>query len=170
MKTIQKRWLPLFLLAAVTFLFPACEGNNPSINGGGGEDTSGLITLKMRNSENGETKISFGAGYFMINKANNFDEYYIAGGQGGIIEFCDMGTKKLSAIKTVPTSGWAREVAVTPNHRYVIRNNYSQWNSDIQGHEQKVAYLKLYVVDYITSTTGGIIGAEVQYCEWTPEQ
>ena len=160
MKTIQKRWLPLFLLAAVTFLFPACEGNNPSSNGGGGEDTSGLIILKMRNSENGETTISIGDGYFYINKANNFarDYYYDS------IEFCDMGTKKLSAIKTVPTSGWAKEVAVIPNHRYVIRKNY------IPGYEQKVAYLKLYVVDYITSTSGSIIGAEVQYCEWTPEQ
>ena len=168
MKTIQKRWLPLFLLAAVTFLFPACEGNNPSSNGGGGEDTSGLITLKMRNRENGETTISIGDSYFMINEANNFKKCY--NGSMNIVEFCDMGTKKLSAIKTVPTSGWAEEVAVIPNHRYVIRNNYSQWNSDLQRNEQKVAYLKLYVVDYITSTSGSIIGAEVQYCEWTPEQ
>ena len=168
MKTIQKRWLPLFLLAAVMFLFPACEGNDPSSNGGGGEDTSGLITLKMRNSENGETMIHIGGGYFMMNKANNFANY---GSYGNVnTEFCDMGTKKLSAIKTVPTSGWAKEVAVIPNHRYVIRNNYSQWNSDIQGNEQKVAYIKLYVVDYTTNTSGGIIGAEVQYCEWTPEQ
>ena len=159
MKTIQKRWLPLFLLAAVTFLFPACEGNNPSTNGGGGEDTSGLITLKMRNVENGETTISVGDNYFRINKANNFIS---SDGFGGMIEFCDMGTKKLSAIKTVPTSGWAGEVAVIPNHRYVIRNNF--WNSS------EVAYLKLYVVDYITSTSNVIIGAEVQYCEWTPEQ
>jgi len=165
MKTIQKRWLPLFLLAALTFLFPACEKNNSSVDGSsGGEDTSGMITLKMRNSENGETKIYIGNSCFWINNANNFCGY-------SGIEFCDMGTKKLSAIKTLPTSGWAREVAVTPNHRYVIRNNnYSQWNSDIQGYEQKVAYLKLYVVDYTTNTSGGIIGAEVQYCEWNPEQ
>lgn len=168
MKTIQKKWLPLFLLAAVTFLFPACEGNNPSINGGGGEDTSGLITLKMRNGGNGGTTIYLGGGYFMINNANNFDNY---GASGNVnTEFCDMGTKKLSAIKTVPTSGWAKEVAVTPNHRYVIRNNYEQWNNDINGYEDKVSYLKLYVVDYITSTSSVIIGAEVQYCEWTPEQ
>lgn len=163
MKTIQKRWLPLFLLAAVTFLFPACEGNNPSINGGGGEDTSGLITVKMRNRDNnGTTEISVGGVY--INSANNFCSFYSG------VQFCDMGTKKLSAIKTVPTSGWAREVAVTPNHRYVIRYEGTIWNSDLQRNEQKVAYLKLYVVDYITSTSGSIIGAEVQYCEWTPEQ
>ena len=164
MKTIQKRWLPLFLLAAVMFLFPACEGNDPSSNGGGGEDTSGLITVKMRNSDNGKTQIYIGGGSFYINNANNFAI------NGYTTEFCDMGTKKLSAIKTVPTSGWAKEVAVIPNHRYVIRNNYIQWNNSDQESEQKVAYLKLYVVDYITSTTGVIIGAEVQYCEWTPEQ
>lgn len=168
MKTIQKRWLPLFLLAALTFLFPACEKNNSSVDGSsGGEDTSGLITVKMRNSENGETTILVGGGYFYINKANNFAN---SGYGNANTEICDMGTKKLSAIKTVPTSGWAREVAVTPNHRYVIRNEYTQWNSSIQGTEQKVAYLKLYVVDYTTNTSGGIIGAEVQYCEWTPEQ
>ena len=164
MKTIQKRWLPLFLLAALTFLFPACEKNNSSVDGSsGGEDTSGMITLKMRNSDNGETTISIGNGNFWINNANNFCGY-------SSIRFCDMGTKKLSAIKTVPTSGWAGEVAVTPNHRYVIRNEYTIWNGSIQVYEQKVAYLKLYVVDYTTNTSGGIIGAEVQYCEWTPEQ
>ena len=169
MKTIQKRWLSLFLLAAVTFLFPACEGNNTSLNDGGGEDTSGLITVKMRNSDNGKTIISVGDGhgYFYINSANNFD---FGSYSSSDVQFCDMGTKKLSAIKTVPTSGWAREVAVTPNHRYVIRNEYTQWNSSIQGDEQKVAYLKLYVMDYTTSTSGSIIGAEVQYCEWNPEQ
>ena len=165
MKTIQKRWLPLFLLAAVTFLFPACEKNNSSVDGSsGGEDTSGLITVKMRNRDNGTTEIPVGVGYFYINSANNFYSGYSG------VQFCDMGTKKLSAIKTLPTSGWAREVAVTPNHRYVIRNEYTQWNSSIQGDEQKVAYLKLYVMDYTTSTSGSIIGAEVQYCEWTPEQ
>ena len=165
MKTIQKRWLSLFLLAALTFLFPACEKNNSSVDGSsGGEDTSGLITVKMRNRDNGTTEIPVGGGDFYINNANNFCSAYSG------IQFCDMGTKKLSAIKTLPTLGWAKEVAVIPNHRYVIRSEYSQWNSDIQGYEQKVAYLKLYVVDYITSTTGVIIGAEVQYCEWTPEQ
>ena len=161
--------MSLFLLAAVTFLFPACEKNNSSVDGSsGGEDTSGMITLKMRNSDNSSTteiSVSGGyGGYFYINSANNFCSGYSG------IQFCDMGTKKLSAIKTVPTSGWAREVAVTPNHRYVIRYEYTIWNSDLQRNEQKVAYLKLYVVDYITSTSGSIIGAEVQYCEWTPEQ
>lgn len=165
MKTIQKRWLSLFLLAALTFLFPACEKNNSSVDGSsGGEDISGLITVKMRNSDNGTTEIPVGVGYFYINSANNFRSGYSG------VQFCDMGTKKLSAIKTLPTSGWAREVAVTPNHRYVIRYEYTIWNSDLQRNEQKVAYLKLYVVDYTTNTSGSIIGAEVQYCEWTPEQ
>ena len=165
MKTIQKRWLPLFLLAALTFLFPACEKNKSSVDGSsGGEDTSGMITLKMRNRDNGETTISVGGGYFWINSANNFYSDYHN------VQICDMGTKKLSAIKTLPTSGWAKEVAVIPNHRYVIRNEYTLWNGSLQEYEQKVAYLKLYVVDYITSTSGSIIGAEVQYCEWTPEQ
>jgi hypothetical protein len=168
MKTIQKRWLPLFLLATVTFLFPACEGNNPSIDGG--DDTSGLITVKMRNKDYGDTSIPLNSRTIRIDDANNFYGMRSDGYETDYVKFCDMGTKKLSAIKTVPTSGWARKVAVTPNHSYVVRNEYSEWNSDLQRNEQKVAYLKLYVVDYITSTSGGIIGAEVQYCEWNPEQ
>lgn len=160
MKTIQKMWLPLFLLVAVTFLFPACEGNNPSSNDGGGEDTSGMITLKMRNSENGETTIRLESGDVFITSANNFSSSYEYASK---IEFSDMGTKKLSSIESVPTSGWASEVAVTPKHRYVIHNKYLR--SDTL-HK----YYKLYVVDYITSTSSGIIGAEVKYCEWDPNK
>jgi len=167
MKTIQKRWLPLFLLATVTFLFPACEGNSPSINGGGGEDTSGIITVKIRNRDHGDSQVDIKGYKLCIDEANNFygtesGYHYVSDG----VKFCDMGTKKLSAIKTVPTSGWASPVAVIPNHSYIIRCERYDWSNE----KYFASYYKLYVVDYITATSGGIIGAEVQYCEWTPEQ
>ena len=154
MKTIQKRWLPLFLLATVTFLFPACEGNNPD------EDLEGVITIKMRNDNNGRTVVYLTHGDFYITKADNFSEY--SHGYSYYTDFCDMGVKKLSALKTIPTLGYADQVAVIPNHSYVIRAKHLS-NGNIY-------YYKLHVVDYITSTSSGIIGAEVQYCEWTPEQ
>ena len=159
MKTLKMRWLPLFLLAALTFFFPACEKDKSSVDGGSsGEDATGMITLKMRNSENGETTIRLESGDVFITSANNFSSSYEYASK---IEFSDMGTKKLSSIESVPTSGWASEVAVTPKHRYVIHNKYLR--SDTL-HK----YYKLYVVDYTYSTSGGIIGAEVKYGEWDP--
>ena len=167
MKTIQKRWLPLFLLAAVMFLFPACEGNNPD------EDLVGVVTLKMKSGSNegsrfdtgGATSISVAQWLrLIINNANNFkiigDGNGIAGYASG--DIVDMGKKTLSKINTLPSIGWTEETAVLSKHGYIVRGKGPD-DSDYK-------YIKVYVKDFITNTYGGIIGAEVQYCEWTPEQ
>ncbi len=162
MKTIQKRWLPLFLLAAVTFLFPGCQGNDPD------DDLAGVITLKMRNGNyrsGSATNLSvvWGA-YLYIDEDNNFsvhtDGNFAQGyGTGDIV---DMGKKKLSQITTLPSSGWIGKVAVQKKHGYIFRSK--------EPDASEYTYVKLYVVDFITGTSGGIIGAEVQYCEWNPKQ
>ena len=169
MKTIQKRWLPLFLLAAVTFLFPACEGNNPD------EDLVGVVTLKMKSGSNegnrfdtgGATSISVpcnGALDVIINNANNFKIIWDGNGIQGYAsgDIVDMGKKTLSKINALPSAGWTQETAVLPKHGYIVRGKGPD--------ESNYKYIKLYVKDFITNTYGGIIGAEVQYCEWTPEQ
>ena len=157
MKTIQKRWLPLFLLAAVTFLFPACEGNNPD------ENLEGVVTIKMRNESNGNTWINYpgiALSCVHISDANNFAVYL--GDQGQLnAGITDVGMKKLSQVTTLPSTGWVQEIAVQISHSYIYR---------IENYHSENHYLKIYVKDWIKSTSGGIIGAEVQYCEWTPEQ
>ena len=161
------------LLASITFLFPSCNGgtNDPD------EYPEGVITVKMRNYFNGGTSINLESGpsstdepftaYLKIGGDNNF---YITGSYTNDCKICDTGKKSLGAVKTIPTIGWASEVAVIPQHTYVIKiggDHFHGYNSD-NNHEYK--YYKLYVIDYTLDTTGGIIGAEVQYCEWNPEK
>lgn len=157
MKTIQKKWLPLFLLATVTFLFPACEGNNPD------EDLAGVITIKMLNESNGCTWINLpGVSCVAISAANNFVVWQ---GEHGDLNagIADVGRRKLSQITTLPYSGWVHEIAIQLEHCYIYKlENY--------GYNHENHYLKIYVKDWLKNTSGGIIGAEVKYCEWNPEQ
>ena len=149
MNTLKMKCLPLFLLATIGFLFAACKGNEPTQNNS--NDLEGYITLKMRNVDNGNTWLQLpDVSCFHISSANNFQVY--------VGEIVDVGTKNLSKIKSLPTTGWAYEVEVQPKHGYIYK--YDSWN----------IYLKVKVIDFIYSTSGGIIGAEMKYCEWTPEQ
>jgi len=154
MKTLKMKMLPLLLLATISLLFPACDGNNP-VNGND-EDLEGVTTVYMKSGDyrSGNPTLVYpffgqdsnsGSGYFYIDEDNNFF---------GSWDFVDVGKKKLSQITTVPSSGWQRKVAVIPGHGYIINS--------------APTYIKIYVVDWIKNTYGGIIGAEVQYCEWNP--
>lgn len=164
------RWLPLLLLATIGLLFPACEGNNPSQ--GGGADTGDVVTVKMRNIDNGNVQIVLNAGgrtvQLIMDSGNNFFVY--TGQYSDEKGIKDVGEKKLSSIKDVPTTGYASTVAITPKHGYVLRVEPIDVYG-INGHKSLgIYYWKLYVVDYIYDVLGGIIGAEVQYCEWNLEQ
>lgn len=159
MKTIQKKWLSLFLLAAVTFLFPACEGNlnNPD------DDSVNGITIKMRNDYGDEIKVSNGASLY-ISTSNNF---VLSARSGGMV---DVGKKNLNQITKAPSTYPAMQVAVLEGHGYVCR---AEMLSGLEGLETTyfiTKYLKLYVKHYITDIYSNIIGAEVQYCEWDPEE
>ncbi len=146
--------------ALVSFTLTSCDGNDPE---------EGVIILKMRNADNGGTSISCkvgdnSIGYVSINDANNFvcTTYY------GNIELVDAGAKKLGAVTKVPSSGWTYELAVVPGHTYVIKCQERYWDQD-RYKDGETAYYKIYVIDWINgASSGGIIGAEVKYCEWEP--
>ncbi len=112
------------------------------------EDVSdGVVTVKLRNGNNGGGYIRMCERDICISSANNF---YSSWGDG---EFVDMGTKRISQIKSIPTQGWAPEVAVLPGHGYIFRGANSY-------------YGRIYVVGYTESaSSGGIIGAEIKYKE-----
>lgn len=153
------RWLSLLLLTTIGLVFSSCDGNEP-------DDAAGVITLRMRNLDHGNDAIVFNSCYLRISSSNNFvlsknvyeNRYYPT--------ICDAGKKKLSAVKSVPSSGWVNEISVSPGHTYIFRVERYQ-NDNSTG---VFYYMKVYVVDWIESTSGGIIGAEVKYCEWNPEQ
>lgn len=87
---------------------------------------------------------------FMYNN-NNF--------KGGFSGIASVGkVKGLSSIKKIPTTGWAEQVAIMPGYGYVIR----AWHDD---------YIRLYVVQYMENTSGGIMGCTIKYqAPWEPEQ
>ena len=87
-------------------------------------------------------------GYFFISYSNNFY------GGTGTWSFARIGeVSGLGNITTIPNSGFAREVSVEPGYGYVAKN---EKNSDI-------TYVRIYVEDWIISTSGGIMGAEIKY-------
>ena len=153
MKTILKWCLPIFMLAVVSGLFSSCEGNDA--------DDEGVITVKMRNANNGRTEIFLNDNAYVlyIESDNNFyfDRYSGA-------RICDVGAKSLKAVKSVPKSGWTNKAAAISGHSYVIR---CEINSDSSN--KNYSYYKLHVVSSIEGTSGGILGYEVQYCEWNPK-
>lgn len=101
-------------------------------------DPTGTIILSMRNND--DTSLD---GLY-IGKDDNF--------HGNGWDIASLGSMKgLGNISNIPTAGWSDKIAVTPGYGYVAHNSYSD------------EYMRLYVTDYITSTTGGIIGADVKY-------
>ena len=88
--------------------------------------------------------ISIGSDNLYMSYANNFhsDEYIASVGK----------VKGLGEIIKIPTSGFVRVVSVEPSYGYVIQIGK---NSN--------TYARLYVVEWVKSTSGGIIGAKVKY-------
>lgn len=144
MKTNKFNWMAVVLLPLM-FLCTACN-----------EDVSedGVITVILRNGNNGGGYINMYADEIHIDISNNFWSY-----RG---EFVDMGTKSISQIKNIPTQGWASEVAVFPGHGYIFRTQHPK--GDELYWDGLYWYGRIYVVGYIEGTSdGGIIGATIQY-------
>lgn len=104
------------------------------------DDPTGTVSLAMRNQDNGNTRL----GYIYIDDGNNFS--------GSSSYFASIGkVRGLGNVSDIPTSGWASQVAVNPGYGYVAYNG---------GDRQ---FYRIYVEDYIVSTGGGIIGADIKY-------
>ena len=104
-------------------------------------DPEGTIQLSMRDQDNGNTIID----HISINNENF---------SGWETSFTSLGAVRgLGNVVYIPVSGWASRVAVVPGEGYVAYNS------------SKKQFYRIYVMDYIVSTTGGIIGADVKYQE-----
>ena len=128
----------------------------------------GSITIKMRNYDNGWTRIWFVTNfvYLYINSANNFscgnsfdNSYYI--------DIASVGkVSGLGGITAVPDVGWTDEVSVFVGHGYVVRFAEKIWDSDLGEYVYSdYTYTRIFVHDEIISTGGGIIGYTVSYIE-----
>ena len=130
-------------------------------------DPEGTITLSMRNVGNGGTGLDFylsdetHMGWIRIDAGNNFHqpgEY--SNNHYSKIDIARVDANCLGDVTTIPSSGWASLVAVTPGDGYVVRVKGKD-NTPLEG---KTLYCRLYVTSWITAAgTNGIIGAEVKY-------
>lgn len=131
----------LTLCAVVTFSCTSDEPDNPD----NGEiinpdtpvtDPTGTISLSMRDYDNGHTLLD---GSIDIRHENFRGGYFSSFGE----------VSGLGNVSYIPKTGWADRMAVIPGNGYVAYSNGQ--------------YYRIYVVDYATSTLGGIIGADVKY-------
>ena len=92
--------------------------------------------------------------YFSIDKADNLTC------DGDVV--CIGKVAGLGNIRERPEVGWADEAALLPGYGYILRTS-SQYDQDKKPTLDGYNYCRVYVVDYLTSTGGGVIGATVKY-------
>lgn len=130
------------------------------------QDPEGTVVLNMNNgAKNNYYDLGFGESYKIhIDEANNFigESHYVVNpiyGSGSNEIFTEIVTigsvRGLSEVNTIPTTGWSESAAVVPRTGYVVRVKNQSYSYDM--------YARLYVVDYIVGTSGGIIGATIKY-------
>ena len=145
--SIRKNWAMLVCFVIALFAFTTCgNDDDTSSSNKSVPDPEGTILVAMRNSNNGTTYVTPDGcnSYFCIYN-DNF---------AGDFTFATIGKLSgLGNITSIPTNGWANQVAVLQGYGYVAKYEY-------QG---QITYVRIYVDSYLTSTSGGIMGANVKY-------
>ena len=168
MKTNAFKLMAALFVAALSLGFTSCGDDDDSDGGktgGSGSDPSGTITANIRNDNDGTDLYIIWddeEGYrvytgLSINDANNFETF------GEIV--CVGKVSGIGSIKKVPQSGWSGTCAVQPGYGYVLRAKGYRWNynSESMEYSDDYRYVRVYVVDYMEGTSGGIIGATIKY-------
>jgi hypothetical protein len=160
------RFLSLVFVAASLAIFTGCE-KDPDNPHNSVPDPAGTITANISEST-GILEWNVGSGDFRVRwcKPDNFRlQGYSEFITYMLISVCNLGTVAgLGNITEIPTSGFSNptfdtntEVACEVGHGYVIK---------IEGFSSTIkptVYIRLYVVESIVSTSGGIMGAKVKY-------
>lgn len=164
MKTKVFKLLVTLFVAALPFSFASRGGDDddnvdPNANPGGTIDPSanvpdpaGTIELSMRREDQGDTFLD--ESNIHINNSDNFEFDSGWSYNGKIASYG--AVKGLGNVSNIPTNGWADEISVKPGYGYVayLYNKNSVENGQ---------YYRFYVVDYITTAGGSVIGANVKY-------
>lgn len=129
----------------MTVSFCSCGSDEPDPNNGtvvkpttDVPDPTGTIQLSMRNDD--DTSLD---GLY-ISEDNNFHGDWRIASAGQV--------KGLGNVSSIPLSGWAGKMSVTPGTGYICYNKYSG------------EFMRLFVTEYtLAAGTEGIIGAKVKY-------
>lgn len=171
----------MFFVALLSLGFTACGGDDDDDNdggGGGGADPEGTIIVNIRNANSVNDHYDSGSYarldgiYTEVEKSNGStnegsqklridasDNLYVEDGK--IV--CVGKVSGLGAIKKIPQSGWARKAVVMPGYGYIVEG----LNGSTKDYTYISHYARIYVVDYMHDTMGGVIGATIKYqCPW----
>jgi hypothetical protein len=161
-----------FLMCAVMvmsscFLVGCDDKDDPDNPSNAVPDPEGTITANI--SEKIDISIDRGSGYHSYIHWKSPDNFYLYGGiyyynpdKSYLVSICNLGTMSgLGNITKIPTSGFTipegsnYSVACEVGHGYVVKFEREDG--------QYTDYLRLYVVESIVDTGGGIMGAKVKY-------
>ena len=150
------------LLATSMLFLAGCNKDNPDNPSNSVPDPEGTIMLTMANTNQLSAHggvlmgppVERGNSCFCMDENNNFygGSYY-----GANCDIANVGkVSGLGSIKTIPASGYVRETSAEIGHGHVIR-------------AADGTYARLYVVEWVLNTSGGILGAKVKYqYPWAP--
>lgn len=103
--------------------------------------------------------------YLGLNSSNNLEARSNGGWGSQIVSLGEV--KNLSQIKKIPNSGWTNQVAAIPGYGYIYRTPHGFIYSSP---EPDISYARIYVVDYLKTSSGEIVGVTIKYQEnWVPE-
>lgn len=154
----------LFLLCIMfgTLIFSSCSKDDDATNDNSGEvinpdknlpDPTGTVTLNIMVGDDKNNKVTINNfGIISINSAYNFV------GENSC-SFVSLGKMKgLGNITTIPQDGWNSSIAVNPGDGYVARVR----SYDAYYNYTSYDYARLYVINEIAGTSGGVIGYTIK--------
>lgn len=171
----KKIWMML-VIALVSLCTISCGGDDDE---GGSKyepitqaDPEGTIVANLENTftytkngyyKNGIDNMNGGYDVYLgMNSSNNL-QADAAGHDGTQAQIVSLGkVNGLSSIKNIPEQGWTNQVAAIPGYGYVFRSSYFG--------REPYTYARIYIVDYMESTSGGIMGCTIKYQQnWEPD-
>lgn len=182
---IKKYWMML-AIALISICTIGCGGNEDDEGGSienpvSASDPEGTIIANLTNTfkegfnlyyDNGIENINGGLWcYLGMNSSNNLQ---VANRRSNVdfysIDIVSVGkVNGLSSIKIIPETGWSKQAAAIPGYGYVCRTKHYVSNGPYSS-EGQYEYARIYAVDYMTSTSGGIMGITIKYQEkWNPD-
>ena len=167
---IKKYWMML-AIALVSLCTISCGGDDDDEGGSKDNpismnDPEGTIIANLTNTFKEGFNFYWDGGleymngqhynYLGMNSANNL----VAQSRSYRAYIVSVGkVNSLSDIRNIPESGWSHEAAAIPGYGYIYKSSY------IEGGISSWRYARIYAVDYMTSTSGGIMGITIKYQE-----